>query len=108
MAGDRDFCVDGEVEGRRGAEHHAKKRVAQLHPARGAQPVRLRLANAAHLFRRSRSALPFGCPRGRVGVEISSFTIKVVSTRLSGHVGRTMESARQARKLERTPPRGSM
>ena len=35
VAGDRDFfCVDGEVEGRRGAEHHAKERVAQLHLAR--------------------------------------------------------------------------
>jgi hypothetical protein len=33
-AGDRDFCVDSEVEGRRGAEHHAKERVAQLHLAR--------------------------------------------------------------------------
>ena len=33
-AGDRDFCVNGEVEGRRRAEHHTKERVAQLHLAR--------------------------------------------------------------------------
>ena len=51
VAGDRDFCfVDGEVEGRRGAEHHAEGRVAYKNPARGAQPVRLRLAKAAHIF----------------------------------------------------------
>ena len=51
LADGRDFFfVDGEVEGRHGAEHHAEERVANKNPARGAQPVRLRLANAAHLY----------------------------------------------------------
>ena len=58
MAGDRDlFFVDGEVEGRRGAEHHAEGRVAYKNPARGAQPVRLCLAKAAHIFSEMRMAI---------------------------------------------------
>eukprot|EP00966_Prymnesium_polylepis_P042931 997443-Prymnesium_polylepis.1 len=48
--------------------------VAQLHPARGAQPDRLRLANAAHLFATQHGPLssPPESQGGRVRPEVSS------------------------------------